>query len=329
MGQVSLTDPALQSALFGGLVLVAVSAGIWAGASGRAATAQRHRARLARFAPPARGTRPGRGGAEAEVHRHASEILARRRNADRLSFRALLDRAGLAWPAWTVPAACLGLAALAGGLALSGGMAPLPAGLIGAGLGPGIFLLAVRLRQARRLKAMEKTFPAALDIIVRGVKSGLPLIDCLRIVSREIAGPLGAEFGRMIDQQSHGVSLSDAVNRMASRVPLSEVNFFAIVVGLQSRTGGRLSESLDNLVSVLRARTQLRAKVKSMSAEAKASGGIIGSLPLVVTTLVYITSPQYIGLLFSEPIGNVVLAGSAVWMLAGVLVMAKMIRIEV
>jgi tight adherence protein B len=175
---------------------------------------------------------------------------------------------------------------------------------------------------------MEKDFPSAIDIIVRGVKSGLPLNDCLRIVSREIPDPLGSEFARMVEQQGHGLPIAEAVDRLADRVPLTEVNFFAIVIGLQTKTGGRLAESLDNLVSVLRARVQLRAKIRSMSSEAKASGAIIAALPVVVTILVYITSPAYISLLFTEAIGNVVLIGSAIWMLIGVFVMRKMIAFD-
>ena len=322
--------PHLQSFLTAGLVLVAVSAGLWASVAGRAAAAERHRTRLARYAPPvsARG-RAGQARGEDVVHREVSEMIARRRNAGRFSFRVHLDRAGVAWPTWTAPLLCLALVALAGSGAVLADLAVLPAALFGAATGPALFLLFLRLRQARRMKAMERDFPGALDIIVRGVKSGLPLVDCLRIVAREISDPLGGEFSRMIEQQGHGLPLAEAMDRMAARIPLAEVNFFAIVIGLQSRTGGRLGESLDNLVSVLRARIQLRAKVRSMSAEAKASGGIIGSLPVVVTALISVTSPHYIGLLFSEPLGNVVLVASAIWMLIGVLVMAKMIRIEV
>ena len=220
------------------------------------------------------------------------------------------------------------LVALLGAAALLTGIPPLAALIFGIATGPAVLLMFLRFRKARRRKAMEKDFPAALDIIVRGVKSGLPLSDCLHIVSREVSDPLRSEFARMVQQQSHGLSVSEAVDRLADRVPLIEANFFAIVIGLQTKTGGRLAESLDNLVSVLRARVQLRAKIRSMSSEAKASGGIIAALPLVVSVLVYITSPQYIGLLFSEPIGNVVLVGSACWMLIGVLVMRKMIQFD-
>lgn len=324
-----LGDPFFQALLTAGLVLIAVSTGIWSTVAGRAAAAERYRKRLSRHVSPISSDSIGRKPREEEVRRHAREILSRRRGTGRLSFRVLLDQAGLGWPTWIVPILCLVLIAIAGLGALMVDLAVIPAALFGAGTGPATFVLFLRMRQASRKKAVEKDFPGALDIIVRGVKSGLPLIDCLRIVAREVRDPLGAEFARMIDQQSHGIALADVVDRMAARIPLPEVNFFAIVIGLQSRTGGRLSESLDNLVSVLRARVQLRAKIKSMSSEAKASGGIIAALPVVVTGLVYLTSPQYIGLLFSEPIGNLVLVGSGVWMLIGVLVMAKMIRIDV
>ncbi len=322
-------DPFLLAALTGTLVLVAVSSAVWALAAGRAAVAERRRKRLARYAPPVAARAASRGRGEDEVRRHASEILARRRGAGRVSIRMLLDRAGLGWPSWTAPALCALLTVLASLAALLADLALVPAALFGAATGPGALVLFLKVRQARRLKAISRDFPTALDIIVRGVKSGLPLIDCLRIVSREAPEPLRGEFARLLEQQSYGLPLSDAVDRMAARVPISEVNFFAIVIGLQSRTGGRLSESLDNLVSVLRARVQLRAKIKSMSSEAKASGGIIGALPAVVSALVWLTSPQYIGLLFTEPLGNVVLVASGLWMLLGVLVMAKMIRIEV
>lgn len=321
-------DPALLPLLLAGLVLVAVSAGIWAIFSGRLAERDHHRRRLRRFAASAAATGDHGGGTEDEVRRNANAILAQRRTGRGLSLHLALRQAGLLWPAWIVPVVVVFLVVLSGGLALAVGLSPLVAGLFGITTGPGAFLLFLRFRKVRRRTAMEKDFPGALDIIVRGVKTGLPLNDCLRMVSREIADPLGAEFGRMVEQQSHGLPITEAVDRLADRVPLSEANYFAIVIGLQTKTGGRLAESLDNLVSVLRARTQLRAKIRSMSSEAKASGGIIGALPLVVTVLVYITSPAYIGLLFSEPIGNVVLIGSGLWMAIGVFVMRKMIAFD-
>lgn len=321
-------DPARVPILLAGLVLVAVSAGIWATFSGGMAERDRQRRRLRRYAAPAILAGQQKDSTEDEVRRKANAILVRRRAGRGQSLGLSLRQAGLSWPAWVAVLVVISLALLIGGGSRLLGLSPAFAGLFGIATGPAAFLFFLRVRRNRRKTAMEKDFPAALDIIVRGVKTGLPLNDCLRMVSREIADPLGAEFGKMVEQQSHGLPIAEAVDRLADRVPLSEANFFAIVIGLQTKTGGRLAESLDNLVSVLRARVQLRAKIKSMSAEAKASGGIIGALPVVVTLLVYVTSPAYIGLLFSEPIGNIVLIVSGLWMFIGVLVMRKMIAFD-
>lgn len=321
-------DPVILSALTAGLALIAVTAGIWASVSGRVAARERRDRRLKQYAPSLGGAVRNRHETDDEVHRHAAAIKARRRSSGGLSFRLALSQAGLEWPSWVVPLVVAGLVALLSAAALLAGIAPFAAMIFGVATGPTVLLLFLRVRKAKRRTAMEKDFPAALDIIVRGVKSGLPLTDCLRIVSREVSDPLRSEFARMVQQQSHGLSVSEAVDRLADRVPLIEANFFAIVIGLQTKTGGRLAESLDNLVSVLRARVQLRAKIRSMSSEAKASGGIIAALPVVVSILVSLTSPQYMGLLFSESIGNVVLVGSAFWMLIGVLVMRKMIQFD-
>ena len=325
---VAALDPLVLPFIIAGLVLVAVSAAIWSVFAGQVAELARHRRRLQRYAPPVSRSGRRERSAEDEVHRSAKAILARRRASKGLSLHLALRQAGLLWPVWSVPVVVAILITGLGGSAHLTGLSPVAASLFGLATGPGLFLGFLRFRRARRKKAMEKDFPSALDIIVRGVKSGLPLNDCLRIVSREIPDPLGSEFARMVEQQGHGVPIAEAVDRLADRVPLTEANFFAIVIGLQTKTGGRLAESLDNLVAVLRARVQLRAKIRSMSSEAKASGGIIAALPVVVTMLVYITSPAYISLLFTEAIGNVVLIGSAIWMLIGVFVMRKMIAFD-
>ena len=324
----SLINPVFAPFVIAGLVLVAVSAGIWAVFSKQMAERDRSHRRLRRFVGSAAASGQQSESSEDEVRRNAKAILARRRTGPGMSLRIALQQAGLLWPVWTVPIVVICLAVLLWGGSRLMGLSPLISGMFGITTGPGAFLMFLRVRRNRRKKAMEKDFPAALDIIVRGVKTGLPLNECLRMVSREIADPLGAEFGLMVEQQSHGLPMAEAVDRLADRVPLTEAGFFAIVIGLQTKTGGRLAESLDNLVSVLRARVQLRAKIRSMSSEAKASGGIIGALPVVVTLLVYITSPDYIGLLFTEPVGNVVLVGSGMWMLIGVFVMSKMIAFD-
>lgn len=309
--------------LVAGLAVIAAGLGAWAFLSWQTARLTRARriAMMAGKASKARST-------EAQVRDTARSIHNRRRVTNRRAFSNLMRQAGVRISPAAFAAICVTLAAVIGAAAYGSGLSPLPAVLAGAGLGPGLGLLYLNRRRARRRVAMEKEFPGAMDIIVRGMKSGLPLGDCLKIAARDIPDPLRSEFARLVEQQSMGMPMADAVDRFATRVPLQEANFFSIVISLQTRTGGRLSESLDNLVKVLRARVQLRAKIRSMSSEAKASGMIIGALPPVVATLVYFTSPDYIGLLFTETIGNVVLLGSAIWMTIGVLVMKKMIAFD-
>jgi tight adherence protein B len=168
----------------------------------------------------------------------------------------------------------------------------------------------------------------AVDIIVRGVKAGLPLGDCIRMITMESSEPLKTEFRLIMETQAIGMPLGEACGKLYERTPLPEANFFGIVVAIQQKAGGNLSEALGNLSKVLRDRKKMRAKIQAMSQEAKASAAIIGALPIAVMILVYITSPQYITLLFTNPMGHIMLAGSAVWMTMGVLVMKKMINFD-
>lgn len=168
----------------------------------------------------------------------------------------------------------------------------------------------------------------AVDIIVRGVKAGLPLGDCIRMISVESSEPLKTEFRLIMETQAIGMPLGEACGKLYERTPLPEANFFGIVVAIQQKAGGNLSEALGNLSKVLRDRKKMRAKIQAMSQEAKASAAIIGALPIAVMILVYLTSPQYISLLFTHPTGHIMLAGSAVWMTMGVLVMKKMINFD-
>ena len=168
----------------------------------------------------------------------------------------------------------------------------------------------------------------AVDIVVRGVKSGLPLNECLATISNESAEPLASEFREIVEQQRVGVSMSEAMERLTTRMPLAEVRFLTIVIAIQQQAGGNLSEALGNLATVLRDRFRLRMKVKALSAEAKASAVVLASLPPVVMFMVYGASPDYIMPLFSTRTGNLMLLGSAAWMLIGILVMRKMINFK-
>jgi len=183
------------------------------------------------------------------------------------------------------------------------------------------------LKKRREAKFLAG-FPDAVDIIVRGIKAGLPLLDCIKMIAVEAPEPLKSEFRLIMETQAVGMPLGEACGKLYERTPLPEANFFGIVVAIQQKAGGNLSEALGNLSRVLRDRKKMKAKIQAMSQEAKASAGIIGSLPIAVMTLVYITSPQYISLLFTNPLGHLMLAGSAIWMALGVLVMKKMINFD-
>jgi tight adherence protein B len=181
---------------------------------------------------------------------------------------------------------------------------------------------------AGRQKKFSDQLADAIDVIVRGVKSGLPLGQCLRIIAAECPEPLRAEFQSLVDSQSMGVPLDQSMQRMYDRMPLPEVNFFAIVLIIQQKTGGNLSESLGNLSTVLRSRKLMKEKVKALSSEAKASAMIIGALPIVVIAMVYLTRPEYIMILFIHPTGNLILLGSATMMAMGIFVMNKMVNFK-
>jgi tight adherence protein B len=209
------------------------------------------------------------------------------------------------------------------------GLSTLPAA--GFGIAAGLLCphLYVNRRRNRRFKRFAAEFPNALDVIVRGIKAGLPLVDCIKIIAAEAQEPVRSEFKVLVDDQTMGMPVEEAVQRLPERVPLPEANYFAIVIAMQSQTGGSLSEALGGLSKVLRERKQMKSKVKAVSSEAKTSAGIIGAMPVMVTGMVYLTSPQYITLLFTSLAGNMVLAGCGVWMLIGTLVMRKMINFDI
>lgn len=196
----------------------------------------------------------------------------------------------------------------------------------------GAYLLP-RMFVSHRRKRYQNQFldelPNAIEAIVRGVKTGLPLNDSMRVVAKDTKEPVKSEFARVLDQQSFGFSMTESVQVLLDRVPLPEVNFFVVVISVQQQAGGNLSEALGNLARVLRNRKKMKQKVKAMSSEAKASAGIIGSLPIVVSILVSLVSPSYLAPLFTTPIGNVCLGVGVVMLAAGIFVMNRMVQFEV
>ena len=196
----------------------------------------------------------------------------------------------------------------------------------------GAYLLP-RMYVMRRRKKYQNQFldelPNAVEAIVRGVKTGLPLNDSMRVVAKDTKEPVKSEFGRVLDQQSFGFSMTEAVQILLERVPLPEVNFFVVVISVQQQAGGNLSEALGNLARVLRNRKKMKQKVAAMSSEAKASAGIIGSLPVFVSIMVSVISPEYLSPLISTPIGNIWLGVAALMMCFGAFVMNRMIQFEI
>ena len=156
----------------------------------------------------------------------------------------------------------------------------------------------------RRENKFLNAFPDAVDVIVRGIKAGLPLLDCLKMIAIEAPEPVSSEFRAILETQAVGMPLGEACGKLYERMPLPEANFFGIVISIQQKAGGNLSEALGNLSRVLRDRKKMKAKIQAMSMEAKASAAIIGALPIAVMMLVYITSPHYIELLWTDPLGR-------------------------
>lgn len=181
---------------------------------------------------------------------------------------------------------------------------------------------------SRRQQKFLAELANSLDVVVRGMKSGLPLNECLQIIARESPEPVSGEFREVVEQQRVGVTLADALERLAQRMPLPEVRFLAIVIGIQQQAGGNLSEALGNLSGVLRDRIRMQMKVKALSAEAKTSAGVLACLPPGVMIMTYLASPDYIDPLFTTKVGNFFIAIGLLWMASGVFVMRKMINFK-
>jgi len=181
----------------------------------------------------------------------------------------------------------------------------------------------------RRQEVFLNDFADAIDVMVRGLKAGLPVSEAMKIIATESGPPVGPEFAEVVDGQRIGISIDQGIERMVERMPLAEVNFLAIVMTIQSKTGGNLSEALSNLSRVLRDRKKMKNKVRAVSQEAKSSAAIIGALPFVIMGGLTVLNPTYLNPMFDTTTGNMLLVGSGTWMLMGVLVMRKMINFEI
>ena len=181
----------------------------------------------------------------------------------------------------------------------------------------------------RRINKFNTRFPDAIELMVRGLRSGLPISETMGIVAREIPDPVGVEFRAVVDKMKIGRTMEAALQDTADRLGTAEFQFFVITLAIQRETGGNLAETLSNLADVLRKRAQMKLKIKAMSSESKASAYIVGSLPFVVFGLVYMVNPGYMAGFFSDQRLMVAGLGGMVWMGIGVLIMAKMVSFEI
>jgi tight adherence protein B len=292
-------------------------------------TAERRMASVARAEPvAARPTRAAQKSRREQVEGSLKQLEARQKTATRVPLSVRIARAGLQWSTRRFMMTAAALGAVFFILPFLMGVGLLQSLGLGFAAGAGLpFWLLSFLKKRREAKFLE-AFPDAVDVIVRGIKAGLPLLDSLKLIASESEEPVRSEMRSIIDTQTIGIPLGEACQRLYERMPLPEANFFGIVISIQQRAGGNLSEALGNLSRVLRDRKKMKAKIRAMSQEAKASAGIIGALPIAVMILVYITSPDYISMLWTEPLGRMMLLGSAVWMSTGIFVMRRMINFD-
>jgi tight adherence protein B len=295
--------------------------------SGEARAEKRQKA-LVGASPDRRAERISAASRRDQVAQSLKDIEVRQQKSGKISLESKLLQAGLGWTKsrfYAVSAATgvvLGLLLLV----LSGNQL---AGLGGAFVGAlGLPQWVLSFLKKRRIKKFTEELPNAIDVIVRGIRAGLPLGDCLRIIASEAQEPLRSEFRAIVEAQAVGLPIGEAIAKLHERIPVPETNFFGIVIVIQQKAGGSLSEALGNLSRVLRERKRMTGKIKAMSMEAKASAVIIAALPFIVAFMTYLSSPAYIELLWTTQVGKLALVASAFWMLAGILMMRKMINFD-
>jgi tight adherence protein B len=312
--------------LLAGAVAVAMGglAFVFLGGDSRA---DQRRMAIAKTDVKARATTIDRAAKKKQI---AESLLELEKNSKRkrVDLQTRIEQAGLSIRRQQYLLIFVAIGLALGGLTYFKARNPYMAALVAAMVIVGLpnFVLA-RLR-ARRIKKFIDVFPSALDIIVRGVRAGLPLGDTLRIIAAEAQEPVRTEFRKVVESQQLGISVPDACAKLARRVPVTETNFFAIVIEIQSKAGGNLSEAIGNLSKTVRERKKMKGKIGAMSMEAKASAVIIGAVPFVVTGALYVVSPEYMSLLFTTNHGRLICAIGLGWMSIGVAMMKKMISFD-
>ncbi len=290
--------------------------------------AEKRRAALARTSPAIRQVDRAQRSRREQIEESLREIEQRQKRDRKGTLNNRITQAGLSWSKekFLIVSGILALTSFAVPMVLGAGAVAAAGLAFAAGFGVPRWLLG--FLKKRRETAFLRALPDAVDVIVRGIKAGLPLFESLKVVAADSPEPLKSEFSAIIETQAIGMPLGEACSRLYERMPVPEANFFGIVIAIQQKSGGNLSEALGNLSKVLRDRKKMAEKIKAVSMEAKASAAIIGSLPPIVMLLVYLSTPDYIALLWTHPTGQLMLAGSALWMSAGILVMRKMINFD-
>ncbi len=291
--------------------------------------AESRRASVAKAEPvAARQVQKDQRSRREQIEGSLKEVEARRLKDSKVSLTTRLTQAGLNWTTQKFMIVSGILATISFALAMFAGGGPLAAIGLAFASGFGLPRWGLSFLKKRREKNFLRALPDAVDVIVRGIKAGLPLFESLKVVAADSPEPLKSEFLTIIETQAIGMPLGEACARLFERMPVPEANFFGIVIAIQQKSGGNLSEALGNLSKVLRDRKKMAEKIQAMSMEAKASAGIIGSLPPIVMLLVYLTTPDYISLLWTHPTGQLMLVGCLIWMSIGILVMKKMINFD-
>jgi len=323
----SMTVMALGLGLFGALALIVIAM-----SGPNASKATKRRLELIR-------ERHGEGTLAASANAQIRKLFANRNSkvegwASTLVpkpalMRQRLERTGKNISLGKYAMACIGTLTVVAMAAMMKGLPFTLSLLLGTFAGIGLPHLVVSRMIARRLKAFNANFPDAIELMVRGLRSGLPITETLGIVSGEIPGPVGFEFRTVSDKMKIGRTMEAALQDVADRLGTPEFQFFVITLAIQRETGGNLAETLSNLADVLRKRAQMKLKIRAMSSESKASAMIVGALPFIVFTLVYMINPQYMGGFLTEDRLIVAGLGAMVWMSIGVAVMAKMVNFEI
>jgi tight adherence protein B len=290
--------------------------------------AEQRRAVFAKTEPVARRADRAQRSRRQQVEESLKEVEERNKKARSISLSGRIAQAGLTWTKQKFIVISVAIGAILFLAVFIVGADLLPALGFGFAGGFGVPRWLLGFLKKKREKKFLEALPDAIDVIVRGIKAGLPLFDSIKLVAADAQEPVKSEFAAIVETQAIGMPIGEACSRLYERMPVPEANFFGIVITIQQKAGGNLSEALGNLSKVLRERKRMKSKIKAMSMEAKASAGIIGSMPPLVVVGLYVLNPSYISIMWTTDTGRLMLVGCLVWMTIGIMVMKKMINFD-